>query len=478
MPNLLATLSTKSVLISKQYKEKRNNFLMNLRNHTRELLDENNFDEISKLISKSNTGEIRIILGSIGKLPKDLDSDLFFYLLDNEDEQIRVLAAKNLGKTLKNDELEIVKKIIQKEQASLVRRELYSAVGRLRHTDNNDILLAGLGEDDPKIIMQCIRGLLVHKSNDDISQRLLSLADHPNEIIRDVIRYELIDGSGLSQVKENHVASPPQLHNKLIHGDVFDSLSALPDECIHLTFTSPPYYNAKDYSFYKSYKEYLEFLEKIIKQIHRITKEGRFFILNTSPVIVPRFSRSHSSKRYLIPYDIHPRIIDLGFEFIEEIVWKKPEASAINRNGGFYQQRKPLMYKANHCTESVVVYRKKTKRLIDWNIAQYPDEIIKKSKVLDDDYFRGNVWEIGPSSSKVHPAIFPLELAKNVLRFYSMAGDLVLDPFAGVCTVAQAAQILERKFVMVDREKTYLEVGMKKLNNLFSGTQLISTNEL
>jgi len=37
-------------------------------------------------------------------------------------------------------------------------------------------------------------------------------------------------------------------------------VSDVPDESIHLTFTSPPYYNARDYSIYKSYNDYLDFL--------------------------------------------------------------------------------------------------------------------------------------------------------------------------------------------------------------------------
>ena len=88
-------------------------------------------------------------------------------------------------------------------------------------------------------------------------------------------------------------------------------------------------------------------------------------------LFVPRLSRAHSSKRYAIPYDIHPRLTDIGWEFIDDIVWIKPEYAAKNRNGGFYQHRKPLCYKANSVTESVMVYRKKTDKLIDWNLRQY-----------------------------------------------------------------------------------------------------------
>ena len=50
----------------------------------------------------------------------------------------------------------------------------------------------------------------------------------------------------------------------------------LPDQSIHLTFTSPPYYNARDYSTYASYDHYLDFLTGICRELHRVTKEDAF----------------------------------------------------------------------------------------------------------------------------------------------------------------------------------------------------------
>jgi len=48
----------------------------------------------------------------------------------------------------------------------------------------------------------------------------------------------------------------------------------------------------------------------------------------------------------------------MGWEFIDDIVWVKPEASVKNRNAGFLQHRKPLGYKPNAVSEMLMVYRK------------------------------------------------------------------------------------------------------------------------
>jgi DNA modification methylase len=302
--------------------------------------------------------------------------------------------------------------------------------------------------------MQAIRGLLTFKKQPEVSEALREQLDHPSELVRAAVKKEL---NGSSKKNDSsHAESPDFLKNVLIHADVREAIKEIPDESIHLTFTSPPYYNARDYTLYKSYDEYLEFLVEIFKEVHRITKEGRFFVLNTSPVIVPRMSRAHSSTRYLIPYDIHPMLRKIGWDFIEDINWVKPEPSVRNRNGGFFQHRKPLGYKANSISESVIVYRKQTEKLIDWNMKQYPSDIIEASKVKET-YEKTNIWKIAPSNDKVHPATFPKELAARVIQFYSFVGDLVFDPFGGSGTTGLAAHIRQRNFLLTEQEETYVK---------------------
>lgn len=98
----------------------------------------------------------------------------------------------------------------------------------------------------------------------------------------------------------------------MVNSDVWEVFTYIPDQSIHLTFTSPPYYNARDYSIYTSYQAYLDFLCQLFQETHRITKEGRFLIVNTSPIIIPRTSRAHASKRYPISFDLHYYLVNQG----------------------------------------------------------------------------------------------------------------------------------------------------------------------
>ena len=425
-----------------------------------------NVDELRNLIQSQNEiKKITFILENLGKLPKNLDYDFLLELLNNKNEKIRYIAVKNLAKLENLDLLKTLYNIGKKDESTNVRREAVSAIGRMRHKLIIKYLVDFLNDNDPKIIMQAIRGLLTFKNDIYVKENLKKLYIHPNEMIQQVLNKEF-NGNQDKNSKYSHIESPDYMKNTVVLGDVLHTLKYVPEDSIHLTFTSPPYYNARDYSIYQSYREYLEFLEKVFMEVYRITKEGRFFILNTSPVIVPRMSRSHSSKRYPIPYDIHPLLVKMGWEFIDDIIWVKPEASVKNRNAGFLQHRKPLAYKPNPCIESIMVYRKKTDKLLDWNIKQYPCEIVEKSKVKED-YETSNIWTIDPTFDKTHSAVFPIELCNRVIKFYSFIGDLVFDPFGGSGTLGEAALNLKRCFFLTEKEKSYFERIKEKLSNDF-----------
>jgi len=438
----------------------------------KELIDElkNDTEALFSFLQNQNDGTIVYVLEKLGRLENSYSREPLLNLLTNSNENIRSLAIKNLAKMSDVSLLPTFIKYASSDESTEVRRESVSAIGRLRNEKAIPILIKLLEDKDPKVVMQAIRGLLVFSQRDEVKQELKKLINHPNEMIKEVINKEVNGFCYKSNSSQKHDEFPNYLRNTVVHGDVQEILRYVPDESIHLTFTSPPYYNARDYSIYQSYDEYLSFLERVFKEVHRVTKEGRFFVLNTSPIIIPRISRAHASKRYPIPYDIHPLLVKMGWEFIDDIVWVKPEACVKNRNAGFFQHRKPLAYKPNAVSEMLMVYRKKTDKLIDWNIWQYSWDKVKKSKVMDK-YETTNIWRIDPTFDKVHSAVFPLELCNRVVKFYSFVGDLIFDPFAGSGTLGKAAINLNRNFFLTEIEIKYInriKEELNKTNNLFN----------
>lgn len=279
---------------------------------------------------------------------------------------------------------------------------------------------------------------------------------------KEVIKQRLLNISDDKEESSRKQAYPiSSLRNTIARGDSEQILSEMPAGSIDLVFTSPPYYNARpEYTDYITYEEYLLKMRKIIHQCYRVLNEGRFFVINIAPVLIRRVNRTASSKRIAVPFDFHRLFIEEGFEFVDDIIWIKPEGAgwATGRGRRFAADRNPLQYKPVPVTEYVLVYRKKSNLLIDWYIRNHPNrEIVKQSKIMDG-YFKTNLWKIHPAHSKKHPAIFPVELAEKVIQYYSFKNDVVLDPFAGIGTVGKAAVKLDRRFALIEQNKEYINV--------------------
>jgi DNA modification methylase len=444
-----------------------------------EELKQTNLPRLYELLdfTRASHPQLLFVLENIGKMPPNFSKELLVVMFSHvHHTEIRYWIVKNLAKFSDYALAEWFESIIKGDYDSTVRREATSALGRMRDPRNITTLLQCLNDNDPNIVLQAIRGLLAFReTHPEIDNALKPLSQHANENIQDVIRKEYPTASASTRRKTANSTS--YLRNTAVLGDVMDILPHVPDESIHLTFTSPPYYNARDYSIYPSYEHYLAFLKQVFSEVHRVTFEGRFCIVNTSPVIIPRTSRAHSSRRYPIPFDLHAILVGMGWEFIDDIVWVKPESSVKNRNGGFQQHRKPLGYKPNAVTEYLMVYRKKTSKLVDWNMRQYPDDVVQKSKVKDP-FETSNVWKIDPTFDKVHTAVFPLELCERVIRYYSYVGDIIFDPFAGSGTLGLAAQRLERCALLAEQNETYFERMKARFGGqLFENMRFLTLSE-
>ncbi len=243
---------------------------------------------------------------------------------------------------------------------------------------------------------------------------------------------------------------------KLLRGDAEFLLDEIDDNTIDLIVTSPPYFNAKEYSQYKNVNEYMYKMDKIFTKVLNKLKESRMCAIVISPVIFPRKSRSHQSYRIPLPAYFTVMMERIGYEFLEDIVWVKPEGSAKNRNGTFFRSRKPVSYKPNIITESILVFKKKADFLID--------KVLKNDSLVVGDYERTNVWHITPKTKSKHPAPFPDELVAKLIKYYSYEGDMILDPFVGSGTTLKVSRELLRGCIGIEEEHLYCKMIEKELN--------------
>lgn len=357
-----------------------------------------------------------------------------------------------------------------------------SALGYLEQIDLKNVIEFGLPEVDDRY--HYWRVPLKHLGDsigEVVIDAYLSLVVEKKTTTKEVLEARILGRGEKKKRKRSGNGDCPKIssiRSTIGLGDSEELIMETPAESIDLVFTSPPYFNARpEYADYVEYEEYLLKMRRIIRQCHRVLNEGRFFVINISPVLIRRASRNESSKRIAVPFDFHRIFVEEGFDFYDDIIWQKPEGAgwATGRGRRFSADRNPLQYKSVPVTEYVLVYRKHTDKLIDWHIRKHPNqELVKKSKI-EDGYEVTNIWKIHPAHSKKHPAIFPLELASKVIQYYSFLEDVVLDPFGGIGTVAEAAYKLGRRFVSYEISPEYVSV-LKESMSRWVGLDIDSVN--
>ena len=254
---------------------------------------------------------------------------------------------------------------------------------------------------------------------------------------------------------------------EIYHTNCVDGIKnlLLKNQQIELTVTSPPYFNVKDYVKYENYKKYLDFLEELFILIYNLTKPGRMCCVNISNILIARKNRNSESKR--IPLAFHFVILmeKIKWQFLEDIIWEKPEGAAKNRNGGFFQHRQPVAYKPNIVNEYILVFKKPSSNLIDKVVRSYSvlDSINSR---INDKYERSNIWKINPETKSDHPAPYPLELVNNLIKYYSFVGDTVFDPFMGSGTTAVSSFKLNRKCIGFEIHSNYIDLVKSRLHNI------------
>ena len=185
---------------------------------------------------------------------------------------------------------------------------------------------------------------------------------------------------------------------------------------IHLTVTSPPYFNVKDYVKYTDYNEYLNTLKNVFSLVLDITEDGRMCCVNISNILIPRKNRNQESIRLPLAFHFVRIMEELGWKFIEDIIWIKPDGSVKNRNGGFYQHRQPVAYKPNIVNEYIFIFQKPSKHLIDQIVRSY-DAILSMNSQVDSDYERTNIWKMNPETNIDHPAPYPELLVERLIKY-------------------------------------------------------------
>ena len=161
------------------------------------------------------------------------------------------------------------------------------------------------------------------------------------------------------KTKREYRISP--LENQVLCGDALQGLRSIPEESVDLIMTSPePFKAKKDEDIRTTYEQYLSCMRQVIRECKRVLQNGRFMAITTSHIMIPRRTRSQSSMRIAVTFDLHRLFMEEGFAFVDDIVLCKADGSGrmTGRGSRFSVDRNPLQYKPQPVTEYLMVYRK------------------------------------------------------------------------------------------------------------------------
>lgn len=97
-----------------------------------------------------------------------------------------------------------------------------------------------------------------------------------------------------------------------------------------------------------------------------------------------------------------------------------------------------------------------------------PPNLLEIANTESNSHYMKRCKELG---IKPHPARFPKSFADFFIKFLTLEGDLVLDPFAGSNTTGYAADLLNRRWLAFEIDESYLEgskIRFEEEPNLFN----------
>ena len=248
------------------------------------------------------------------------------------------------------------------------------------------------------------------------------------------------------------------LSTQLINADVLDALKEIGTESLDFVFADPPYFLSNDGFTVKSGKAVsvnkgawdksfgfdseMDFHEAWISECLRVLKpNGTIAISGT----------------YHSIYKCGFLLQKLGCRIVNDITWFKPNGAPALAGRNFTASHETILWASKG---------KKAKHVFNYAISKNWD--VENDKLYSKGKQMRSVWSIPstPKREKIegsHPTQKPLELLRRLVAMCTNEGDTVLDPFCGSGTTGVACVLLQRNFIGIDLDQSYLDLSAKRM---------------
>ncbi len=257
---------------------------------------------------------------------------------------------------------------------------------------------------------------------------------------------------------------PHKFTNKIVKGNCVEIMKELPDGCVDLVVTSPPYdgirvYNGCSYD-----------LHATGEQVYRVLKDGGIAAMVIQDQ-TKNFAKSLTSFRTILDW-----CDNFGFRLFECVIYRKHGTEGawwktrfrvdheympifLKGNRPAYFDKAPLKVPSKHGGK---IMSGSGNRRTDGTTTDTVRREINAKKC------RGTIWNYLMAGDKnklkqQHPAVFPDAIPFDFIQCFCPPNGCVLDPFVGSGSTAVAAKRLKRNYIGIDISGEYVEIARKRL---------------
>ena len=243
----------------------------------------------------------------------------------------------------------------------------------------------------------------------------------------------------------------------ILEGDCIAEMARLPDKSVDMIFADPPYnlqlggdlfrpeggkVDACDdeWDKFDSLATYDDFTREWLAEARRILKDdGTIWVIGS----------------YHNIYRVGSLLQDADFWILNDIVWRKANPMPNFRGTRFTNAHETLLWCAND-EKARYTFNSRAMKALNDDLQMRSDWVLPicsgSERVKDD------------AGEKAHPTQKPEALLYRILLACTKPGDVVLDPFFGTGTTGAVARRLGRKWIGIERERSYVKVARQRID--------------